>query len=215
MASAGEESFFRSKYTTTIAFAAAVLLFLLPFVEVRCNGMTVAQNTGLGLAVGNDYALGESMKSLQNSINEDRDIQKDGPTKESGKVYVLALISLILGIVGIALSFTNNRIGIINTMIGVLAALSLIGLMFHLNHDIDQKSGRDNNDVADSARVSIAFTIWYFLSLVLFLAGAFFSFKRDRLLASKGAPSGAPQLDLDNPGEQSEFPKSASESDIG
>src|SRR5215204_1712519 len=100
MTGATEENFFRKKYTTTIAFAVGILLFLLPFVEVRCNGMTVAQNNGVGLAFGSDYQLGKDMSSLQDTFNKSDDTKKTGPSKESGKVYDFALIALLLGVAG-------------------------------------------------------------------------------------------------------------------
>ena|SRR5688572_14090677 len=217
MASAADENFFRSKYTTTISFAVAVLLFLLPFVEVKCNDESLVQNSGLGLAFGNDFELVDKMKSLRDSVNNGAS-NKGGPSKDSGKVYYFALAALLLGITGIILSVTKIRSGIINTVIGVAAALSLVGLMFHLNHDIDKTTGERINDLSGSFKsfkVSLSFTIWYYLSLVCFLAAAFFSFKRGQLLITNSPPSNAPQLDLNNPGEQSEFPKSASESEIG
>ena len=37
---------------TSISFLVGILLFLLPFVEIKCNDQTLATNTGIGLAVG-------------------------------------------------------------------------------------------------------------------------------------------------------------------
>lgn len=203
MATAAEENFFRSRYTTMVAFAVAVLLFLLPFNEFRCNGIPVAQNTGLGLATGSDYRL------------SDKDSKKEGPVKGSGKVYAFALAALILGIVGLAIASSNIKAGVANMVIGVVAALSLLALMFQVNRDFDEQAAQGRNDISESIKVSIVFTIWYYLSLICFLAAAFFSFKREQLLARNGVPANAPQLDLNNPGEQSEFPKAASDSEIG
>jgi hypothetical protein len=217
MTTAGDDNFFRKKHTTTVAFGVAVLLFLLPFVEIRCNGMAIAKNTGIGLAVGSDYSLGNDMQTLKNQFDSDPQSKKGGPSKESGKVYAFALIALLLGIGGIALSFTKIKPGIINTVIGVAAALSLLALMVQLNSDIKEKAGvKEGSDFTDNIKVSIAFTIWYYLCIVSFLTAAFFSFKRGQILVTNGAPPPhAPQLDLENPGDQSEFPKSASESEVG
>jgi hypothetical protein len=215
MAPVAEDNFLRKKHTSTIAFVVAVLLFALPFVEVRCNGVTVAQNTGFGLAFGSDYKLGKEMKSLRDSFNSERTDKKEGPSKDSGKFYVLALIALLLGVAGIAISFTDIRSGIVNTVVGALAALLLIGLMVQINNDFKERLGPSTHDATDGMTLSIAFTVWYYLSIISFLAAAFFSFKRGQLLATEGPPRHAPQLDIENPGEQSEFPKSASESEIG
>ena len=131
-------------------------------------------------------------------------------------MYVFALIALLLGVVGVAISFSNIRSGIINTVVGALGALSLIALMIQLNGDIKHRMGQgERNDLELPIGISIGFTVWFFLCIISFLAAAFFSYKRGLLLATEGPPPKAPQLDLENPGEQSEFPKSASQSDIG
>ena len=43
---------FGTKIPSNIAFPLAILLFLLPFAEIRCNGTGVASNTGLGIVNG-------------------------------------------------------------------------------------------------------------------------------------------------------------------
>ncbi len=44
-----------TKIPSSIAFLLAILLFLLPFAEIRCNGTAVANNTGLGIATGQEW----------------------------------------------------------------------------------------------------------------------------------------------------------------
>ena len=51
---------------TSASFLVGVLLFLLPFVEIKCNGQTFATNTGIGLAFGIDYKTTAQTKSLDN-----------------------------------------------------------------------------------------------------------------------------------------------------
>ena len=163
MAQTGEENFFRKKHTTTIAFIVAVLLFVLPFVEIRCNGITVAQNTGIGLAFGTDYKLEGNTQAMQDQFNSTREEKKSGPAKDSGKMHVFALVALILGVVGVAKSFSNIRSGIINTVVGALGALSLIALMIQLNGDIKHRMGQgEKNDLALPIGISIGFTVWFF-----------------------------------------------------
>jgi hypothetical protein len=216
MASAGEDNFLKKKYTTTIAFGVAVLLFLLPFVEIKFNGMSLVKNTGVGLAVGSDYSLGSDMQAMKDQVDNEPESKQSGLTKESGKLYAFALVALLLGVIGIALSYSHMKSGLINVVIGLAAALSLLALMVQLNSDIKEKAGLNKgNELTEDITLTIVFTIWFYLSVVSFLAAAFFSFKRGQLLATGGAPSNAPQLDLENPGDQSEFPKSASESELG
>ena len=213
MQATDENNFLRKRHTTTIAFAVGILLFLLPFVEIKCNDVTMAQNTGIGLAIGSDYKMAGEMKSLQNSF-EDREDKKSNTTKESSKMYIVALAALLLGVVGVVLSFSKMRSGMTNTLIGALAAIALIILMIQVKGDVKDKAGADESEM----KVIVSFTIWYYLSIISFLAAAFFNYKRgqsDAISPYNAAPANAPQVKIENPGDQSEFPKSASESELG
>src|SRR5215208_6461937 len=95
--------FFRKKYTVSIAYLAGILLFLLPFVEIKCNDAPFAENTGVGLAFGIDYKMTGQVKSLSDSFESETE-RKSKVSKESGKMYVFALVALILGIIGLILS---------------------------------------------------------------------------------------------------------------
>ena len=215
MHSSPGNDFLRKKYISSIAFAAGVLLFLLPFVEVRCQDELIAKNTGLGLAVGSDFELAGKMDDMQDQFRDDKD-QDGGVSKKSGKVYPFALAALLLGIGGLVLSFMNIRSGKINTIIGALAALSLMALMIHLNSEVKNKEGSVDDEFSRSLRVTTHYTLAYYISLLSFLAASFFSFRRGQLEDDhEKIPKNAPQLDLQNPGDQSEFPKSASESELG
>ena len=217
MTSATDNNVFKSKYTSTVAFAVGVLLFLLPFVEVRCNGATVAQNTGIGLATGSDYELGEQMKSMQETYGNKKS-EDSGVSNESGKLYEFALAALLLGAVGLVLTLVNKRNETINMILGGLAAIALVALMLQVQSDIRSKQGPDPDDqFSKSMKMTAHFTFAYYLAIVSFLAAAFFSYKRRHLALSGDTevPPNAPQLDLGNPGDQSDFPKSPTESTIG
>src|ERR1700726_918056 len=45
---------FGTKIPASAAFLVAILLFFLPFVEYKCNGTAVANNTGLEIAMGKE-----------------------------------------------------------------------------------------------------------------------------------------------------------------
>ena len=212
-----EDSFFRNRFTTPAAYLVAVLLFFLPFAEIRCNDVVVAQNSGFGLAVGNDFRANSQIEAAGRSLNErlggsnESSATNHGTTR--GKMYVLALAALLLGVAGLLISYLNPALSRVTMIIGILAALSLLITMFQVKSDIegyiDKNNGREELS-QDLARVS--FTIWYYLSLVSFIAAAFFAYKRSQLDA---AGARIPQVPIENPGDQSEFPKSASESELG
>ena len=203
-------NFLRKKYTSSVAFLVGVLLFLLPFVEIRCNNTPFAQNTGVGLAFGIDYKITGQMKSLDDTFSG----SEAKVSKEKGKMYIAALIAFILGLIGLILSLINTRSHAINMVIATLAAIALIILMVQLKTEVKDKTVLD--EPSNSIKVTVNFTAWYYLSVISFLAAAFFSFKKGQFASiHEQPPKQAPQVPIENPGEQSEFPKSPSESDIG
>ena len=211
MPSTAEDNFFRKKHTTSVAYLVGLLLFFLPFVEIKCNDMPFAENTGMGLAFGTDYKVTGGMGPLQG--NKDR---INSTSKEKGKLYVLALAALVLGVAGLGVSLSNMRSGpSVNIIIGVVAALCLIALMFQISADVKGEThpGK-SSDFSESVKVSVHYTFWFYLSVCSFLAAAFFAYKHRQLLPVS-PPGRAPQLDLQNPTDQSEFPRAPSESEIG
>ncbi len=131
-------------------------------------------------------------------------------------MYVLALAALILGVVGLGVSLSNMRSGpSVNVIIGAMAALCLIVLMFQISADVkgEAKPGK-SSDFSEAVKVSVHYTFWFYLSVCSFLAAAFFAYKHRQLLPVS-LPERAPQLDLQNPTDQSEFPRAPSESEIG
>jgi cation transport ATPase len=171
-------NFLRSPYTTTISFAVAILLFLLPFAEVKCNGSTLMSNTGIATGgkwrtvadAGKGLFGGDTNKS-SSSVSRD---EKQPPDK-------YAIAALVLGIVGLIVTFLKfkpkNSVVIV---IGIIAAVALIALMIQLKSDVGAKTGKDNELNMD-VKIKVAFTVWYFLSVISFLAAAFFGYKHHKL----------------------------------
>ncbi len=204
---------------SSITLAVAVLLFLLPFVEIKCNGQDFASNTGLGLAFGTDYKTTGQARSMEKMFNDENDqVTTSRKTeKQDGEMYVGALIALLLGITGLIVSFVKRDHGKITAVLGVLAALALLIVMVQLKSDINSQATSQEEGIFDQkVEVSAVFTAWYWLSVVSFLLSAFLGYRlfksaegRDRV------PPNAPQLRIENPGDQSEFPKAPTESELG
>lgn len=167
----------------SISFLVATLLFLLPFVEIRCNDQPLASNTGIGLAFGTDYKTSSQMKSLDNPFGNQS--EKTVTEKQNGEMYVFALIALILGIIGVIFSFLNPGPNKVAVFIGALAAICLIALMIQIQMDIKDKpitKGEDN--LGENLKITAAFTTWYYLSLISFIAAAFFSYRKKQIVIS-------------------------------
>lgn len=163
---------------TAISFLVGVLLFLLPFVDIKCNGQTLASNTGIGLAFGTDYKTQGSIKSMENDFG--KNTEKQTTQKQNGKMYVVALIALALGVTGFIVSLLNVKPFSLALVIASLSALCLLVLMIQLQMDIKSQSTTNDMDVnlKDNIKVTAEFTAWYYLSIISFIAAAFFSYRR-------------------------------------
>jgi hypothetical protein len=167
----------------SISFLVGTLLFLLPFVEIRCNDQPLASNTGIGLALGPDYKTTSQMKSLDNPFGNKSD--QTVTEKQKGEMYPSALIALILGIIGVIFSFLNPGPNKIALFIGGLAAICLIVLMVQIQMDVkDEPFSKSEESLGENLKITAEFTAWYYLSLISFIAAAFFSYRKRQIVIS-------------------------------
>jgi hypothetical protein len=184
------ERFFRKRHTSTIAFAVGLLLFLLPFVEIRCNNMPMAKNTGLGIVMGSEWKSSiysgweEQMKSLSSqagTINKNKDL--------SYSPNIFLIVGLVAGVAGILVAFSNSKHrSIVSMCMGILAASMLIAMMVQLYLEFKSelkpgKTGGDDHLALNNPGLflKLHFTTWYYLSLASFITAAFFGFKHQRI----------------------------------
>jgi hypothetical protein len=167
----------------SISFMVGTLLFLLPFVEIKCNNQPLASNTGIGLAFGTDYKTTSQMKSLDNPLGNKS--ENEVSEKQKGEMYPSALIALILGIIGVILSFLIPGPNKAAVFIGSLAAICLIVLLVQIQIDIrDKPFSKEENTLGENLKITAEFTAWYYLSLISFVAAAFFSYRKKRIVIS-------------------------------
>lgn len=167
----------------SVSFLVGTLLFLLPFVEIRCNDQPLASNTGIGLAFGTDYKTTSQMKSLDNPFGNKS--EKAITERQKGEMYPSALIALILGIIGVIVSFLNPGPNKAAVFIGALAAICLIVLMVQIQMDIKSKPfSKTEGNLGDNLKITAAFTAWYYLSLLSFIAAVFFSYRKKLIVIS-------------------------------
>lgn len=214
--------FYRTPHLTTISFAVGILLFFLPFAEIKCNDTTLAQMSGLNMVTGSEPKMGGDFERMAKGFDKKPgDVKPATKSEKKGKVYVLAIAALALGVVGVALSLMKK--GSFNKgemLVGIIGAVALIALMIQVKGDLNNQiedNNKGSNEFSGMMKISVDFTIWFFLCVLSYLAAAFFSYKQKGLYdAGAIPPVNAPQLDVRNPGDQSEFPAAASgEKDLG
>lgn len=182
---AAKPGVFGTRIPAAVTFTIAVLLFLMPFLDIRCNNMSLQTVNGLELATGFQVKSPGKQNGLFDGLDKLKDAdEKEKPATEKAEKperkdpNPFAMASLVLGAAGMILSFFNYRSGMAGAIAtGVLAAGALIGLMVDLKRDIGNGSLLKDKPLT----VSIEFTHWFYITIVAFLAAAVFSWMRMRL----------------------------------
>ena len=163
---------FGTNIPASLAFLVGVLLFLLPFAQVRCNNTILANNTGLGIAMGSEWKPFEEKNSLDNNSAKDYQGEKPDPN-------LFAIASLALGVIGFIVVLLNfKRSGTGGLLIGLLAAAALLGMLFDLKSQANDKPSAHpvQTNLLD-VKVSVDGTPWFYITVVVFLLAAFFSWQ--------------------------------------
>jgi len=182
---------FGTKIPSAVAFAVGILLFLLPFAEIRCGGTKLATKSGL------DFALDNKWQTVGGGLFGKNDMKDDALSagkEQKGNTQYFILGALALGVIGLLLSFAGAKAGAGGIVTGILSAGALIGFMLDLKKNVNNslreqaldkaKDGADNlgldkvgNTMGD-IQPTLAFSPWFYIAIIAFLAAAFFCYKR-------------------------------------
>jgi hypothetical protein len=169
---------FGTKIPSSVAFAVGILLFLLPFAEIKCNNATLMQNSGLGIAMGSEWKMSE--KSMLGALGGEGNTSPIADKKKDPNFYAIA--ALALGLIGLILSLLNARTAAGSAMVsGVLSAAALIGLWLDLKKTMNSSladTEKTGGMGMDKIKLSLQLTPWFYIAVVAFLVAAFFCYKR-------------------------------------
>lgn len=182
-----------TKIPSVVTMFVVVFLFLMPFVEIRCNGMKLQNVSGVQLATG--------FKTEQSGYG---DLSTDALTRtttNSGRQqpnrYALAAFALALA--GLGLAFVKKRMAAAGGMaVAVLGLAAMAGLMMDIKNqikhgvfgDLGSKTTGDSGEklpaledgikkIADNMpAITVEFAPFFFVVMAGFAAAAFFFFKR-------------------------------------
>jgi len=161
---------------TPILFLVGVVFFFLPFVDIRCNNVSLQQISGINLATGFKIKTtpnGSLLDNLDRSNNDDITFNKDAEVRD---LNVYALVALVLGIGGLIISLINFKgREVLGVVAGIGAAVALIGLMA----DIRSQVKLNLSTKTDIANIQLAVDLppWFYITIAVFLAGAILSYK--------------------------------------
>lgn len=189
---------FGTKIPSAVTFAVGVLLFLMPFADIKCNNMSLKTVSGVELATGFELKKGGGGSSLFDDMKTgDTDSKDKSGSTEKKDPNLYAMVALGLGVLGLLLSFTNAKAAIGGAMVtGIGSSAALIGMMLDIKKQMKTGMSSGGNDkssggledfgkeLTDKINITVDFTPWFYVAVVAFLAAAFFSYKR--MSAMKG-----------------------------
>jgi hypothetical protein len=173
-ASAPSPGMFGTKIPSSVTFAVGVILFFMPFIEIKCSSMTIQSVSGIQLATG-FKVKSNADNSFLSGIETKNDFKvENSDNKEGANIY--AALALVFGVLGFILSMMNLKAGGIGGLImGILSTVSLIGLMIDVGNQIKLKIPKGDEEAMN---ISIGLTSWFYITIIVFLAAAFFSYRR-------------------------------------
>src|SRR5262245_57316791 len=186
-------SVFATRIPSTVTFAIGLLLFALPFAELKCklpkqkeismlnlDDYLSFTNSGIGLALGSDWKTSIPIGDL--GQNGEAGTWKKNIKQQKPNYY--AVVALIMAVLGLGLSFVQaTPVAVATTVAGGISVGALVGLMVDL-----QKKSRDiisavqdaNQAITteNHAKLVLSFTPWFFIAIIFLLAATVFSYKR-------------------------------------
>jgi len=172
---------FGGNIPSAIAFLVGILLFLLPFAEVRCNGTALANNTGLGIAMGSDW---KELVSKKLGVSDDTDATANREYSKSHDPNVFAIIALALGVIGLLVGvLTVARKSNINFYIGLLAAAALVGMLVDLRSKAKSDTSVNSSDLGVNVamKVTVDATAAFYIAVIVFIVAAILSLQTSRV----------------------------------
>ena len=184
---APQPGIFGTKIPSSVAFGVGVLLFFMPFLDIKCNSMVLQKVSGVQLATGFKIKSPGSDNSLigsfENMADNDTKVTKKTENKDPN---ILALAALALGIAGLVLSLRDAKTG--GLIAGILATVALIATMIDVKSklkaelpDLNKTSGNTTSDfdkLGDSMYIAVDFTPWFYIAVIAFATASFFCYKR-------------------------------------
>ncbi len=183
---------FGTKVPSSIAFLVGLLVFLLPFSEIRCGGTKIMTKSGL------DYALGNDWKPVAGGLGGG-DMQKksmDAGKEQKGNTQYFIIGAFALGLLGLLLCFGSARAAGGGLVTGILGAGALIGFMLDEKKNfanslreqaIDKTAeGADNigldkiSNTMGDIKPTLASTPWLYIAIAAFILAAIFCYMRMR-----------------------------------
>ena len=177
---------FTTKIPSAVTFGVGILLFFMPFIDIRCNSITLQKVTGVELATGfvikgpgsDNTVVGDFERMDDKKVEAHFREGKNDPNK-------FALIALAMGVLAFILSLFDSKRALNGAVItGALAVAALIGAMIDIKRKVQVDVPEIINSSADSAKakndmyISIGFTAWFYIATLAIIAATWLCYRR-------------------------------------
>lgn len=193
---------FNSKSISNIAYVLAIVLFLMPFLNFKCNNTSLAKISGKDLVTGfllekkvkknalfNIFEEGKS--ALENTGDKSAEDKRNGDAtglespsdkksedlKSFEKPNVLVIISLLALVTACTISFFKTpKGGLLSAIAGTVSFVLLFFQFLRVQLQINEMSGADGLFTS----IEVSFTFWFYLCLILIMLAIYMSYKAFR-----------------------------------
>lgn len=155
------------KYINSGLFTVVILLFFLPFMEVRCNDQEIVHASGMAMAFNLKFETNEDLFGGMGGMMKDNNELQSQLDKNNRKPDVFGLITLFLMLLGIAFQFIPS----LNKpwMSAVVSGVALLSLfLMHLIYSKawEEKLSSGGAEMLGYMKFTLHFVYGYWLALL-------------------------------------------------
>jgi len=177
---------FTTKIPSAVTFGVGILLFFMPFIDIRCNSITLQKVTGVELATGFEIKGPGSDNTVVGDFERMDDKKVEAHFREGkNDPNKFALVALAMGVLAFIFSLFDSKRALNGAVItGALAVAALIGAMIDIKRKVQVDVPEIINSSADSAKakndmyISIGFTAWFYIATLAIIAATWFCYRR-------------------------------------
>lgn len=177
---------FVTKIPSAVTFGVGILLFFMPFVDIKCNSITLQKVTGLELATGFAIEGPGSDKTVIGDFErmDDKKVEAHiGEEKNDPNIFML--VALALGVVAFVLTFfEGKRIRTAGVIAGALSVAAVVGAMIDIKRKVQVEIPEIINSSANWSKakndmyISVDFTAWIYIATLAFIVATWFCYRR-------------------------------------
>jgi len=180
--SSQQPGIFTTKIPSAVTFGIGILLFFMPFVDIKCNSITLQKVTGAELATGFEIKGPGSDNTVVGDFERMDDNKGDVHFREGrNDPNIFALVALAMAVFAFIFSLIDSKKGLTGAVItGSLTVAALIGAMIDIKRKVEVQvpeiinSSKAKNDIY----ISIHFTAWFYIATLAIITATWFCYRR-------------------------------------